>query len=62
MPKKSTSNKNNGTAKTTPIKKAVDVTKSRDEKIDQDFPGFPHPPSTPEAIKNAGKNKKTNAG
>lgn len=34
-----------------------DVAQSKDEKIDQDYPGFPHQPATEKAI----KHKKTNS-
>lgn len=37
--------------KTQPIKKKEQVQQSKDERIDQDFPGFPHPPATEEVIK-----------
>lgn len=49
-PKKSTDN-------TKPIEKKEEVQQSNDEHIDQDFPGFPHLPSTEESIKD--KNKGT---
>ena len=42
---------------TQPIRNTEDVRKSKDEKIDQDFPGFPGHPATPAVIKNAGKAK-----
>jgi hypothetical protein len=35
---------------TKPITKKEQVQQSNDEKIDQDFPGFPHSPSTEETI------------
>jgi hypothetical protein len=57
-------------AKTKPFKNEEEVQQSSDEHIDQDFPGFPHLPSTNKTIKPktdtdkkvAGtlKNKKTN--
>jgi hypothetical protein len=34
------------TTKTTPIKKEEEIATHPDAKIDQDFPGFPHHPST----------------
>lgn len=37
--------------KTQPIKRKEQVQQSKDERIDQDFPGFPHPPATEEVIK-----------
>lgn len=43
---------------TNPIKTKEQVQQSKDEKIDQDFPGFPHHPSTEEEV----KNKKTSPG
>lgn len=42
--------------KTKPIKNKEEVQQSNDERIDQDFPGFPHPPSTEEAIIKKKKN------
>ncbi len=35
-----------------PIKKKEDVQKSNDEHIDQDYPGFPHPPAREKTIRN----------
>jgi hypothetical protein len=43
-PKKATEKKQKP-AKTAPIKKKEDVEKSKDEKIDEDFPGYPHYPA-----------------
>lgn len=43
---------------TKPIDEKHEVQQSNDEHIDQDFPGFPHPPSTEAAIV---KKKKTTA-
>ena len=40
---------------TKPIRTPEDVEKSRDNRIDQDFPGYPHAPSKEELI-----NPKTN--
>ena len=37
-----------------PIDKKEEVQKSKDDHIDQDFPGYPHPPSKEKTIK--GKN------
>lgn len=62
MKKQSSTSENKSKGKTTPIKRAEDVKNSKDEKIDQDFPGFPNHPATPEVIKNKGKDKETNAG
>jgi len=45
--------KNEGQSK--PIKTKEQVQQSNDERIDQDFPGFPHAPSTEEAVKTKGK-------
>jgi len=36
---------------TNPIEKKEQVQQSNDEKIDQDYPGFPHSPSSEETIK-----------
>ena len=36
---------------TRPIKNKEQVQQSNDEKIDQDFPGFPNAPATEETIK-----------
>ena len=52
--------------KANPIKKEEEVQQNPDEHIDQDYPGFPHPPSdkksiTPETVtekKSAGAIKK----
>ena len=40
-----------GSGKTTPIKAKEQVQQSNDEKIDQDFPGFPHGQATENIIK-----------
>jgi hypothetical protein len=42
--------------KTKPIRKKEQVQQSNDERIDQDFPGFPHPPSKKEIISNGSAN------
>ena len=39
---------------TRPIRKKGEVQQSNDEHIDQDFPGFPHPPAGKEAIAHNG--------
>lgn len=39
---------------TKPIRKKDEVQQSNDEHIDQDFPGFPHPPSKNETISHNG--------
>ncbi|MBC7934767.1 MAG: hypothetical protein H7Y86_05325 [Rhizobacter sp.] len=51
--KKSIANKDAAPVKgnTKPIKNKEQVQESNDEKIDQDFPGFPHAPATEDAIK-----------
>lgn len=36
---------------TQPIKNKEQVPQSKDEHIDQDFPGFPHAPATEDTIK-----------
>ena len=42
--------------KTRPIQKKEQVQESNDERIDQDFPGFPHLPSKKETISNGSAN------
>ena len=37
-----------------PIQKKGEVQQSNDERIDQDFPGFPHPPAKKETITHNG--------
>jgi hypothetical protein len=37
--------------KTNPIDKKEEVRQSNDQHITQDFPGFPHPPSSKKTIK-----------
>ena len=37
-------------AKSNPFKKEEDVQKNPDQHIDQDFPGFPHHPSSEKSI------------
>lgn len=39
---------------TRPIRKKDEVQQSNDEHIDQDFPGFPHPPAKKETISHNG--------
>jgi hypothetical protein len=53
--RKPAENKENDTKKHPMTKE--DVANSKDEKIDQDFPGFPHPPASEKII----KHKKTNS-
>jgi hypothetical protein len=48
--------------KTSPIKKENDVKKSADPHIDQDFPGFPDPPSDKKKINPKTKTEKKLAG
>lgn len=36
---------------TKPIRTKEEVAQNPDERIDEDFPGFPHPPSEEKAIK-----------
>jgi hypothetical protein len=52
------------TAKTRPIKKEEEVQQNPDPHIDQDFPGFPHSPSTKKNIapKTVTEKKTANAG
>jgi hypothetical protein len=42
--------------KTNPIRKKDQVQQSNDERIDQDFPGFPHHPSRKETISSGSAN------
>lgn len=58
MEKKQDSTAASKPGNTEPIKTKEQVQQSKDEKIDQDFPGFPHHPSTEETI----KKKKTSPG
>ncbi len=58
MNKKQDDTKQDKKGNTQPIKTKEEVQESKDEKIDQDFPGFPHPPSTEEVV----KHKKTSPG
>lgn len=52
MKKKTTGNQENKSTKgTQPIKSKEEVQQSKDNRIDQDFPGFPHLPATEDAIK-----------
>jgi hypothetical protein len=45
--------KTTGRSKATkPIKNKEDIQRSNDEHIDQDFPGYPHPPSEGSIIRN----------
>ena len=41
---------------TGPIRKKEEVPQSNDERIDEDFPGFPHHPSKKETISNGSAN------
>ena len=41
---------------TRPIRKKEQVQESNDERIDQDYPGFLHPPSKKETISNGSAN------
>lgn len=58
MEKKHNNTKDVKKGATDPIKNKEQVQQSKDEKIDQDFPGFPHHPSTEETV----KTKKTSPG
>jgi hypothetical protein len=51
-------------AKTSPIKKEEEVQQNPDPHIDQDFPGFPHSPSSKKSIapKTVTEKKAANAG
>lgn len=40
-----------GNNKAQPMKEQEEVQKNPDQKINQDYPGYPHPPSTEETIK-----------
>jgi len=46
---------------TSPITKKEDVAKSNDKKIDEDFKGFPHAPSSKQLIKPETKEEKKTA-
>ena len=54
-PRKPANNKANDNKKY-PMSKE-DVANNKDEKIDEDFPGFPHPPATENTV----KHKKSNS-
>jgi hypothetical protein len=43
--------KANQKKRTDPIDKKQEVQKTNDDRIDQDFPGYPHPPSKEKTIK-----------
>ena len=47
---------------TTPLTKEEDIQKNPDPRIDQDFPGFPHLPSSKKNIKPATEEDKKSAG
>jgi hypothetical protein len=47
--------------KTNPIDTKEEVQKAKDEHIDQDFPGYPHPPSEEKTINPVTKEDKANA-
>lgn len=47
--------------KTDPIDKKEEVQQTNDEHIDQDFPGYPHPPSQDKTINPVTKQEKANA-
>ena len=47
--------------KTDPIDKKEEVQQTKDEHIDQDFPGYPHSPSREKTINPATKEDKANA-
>lgn len=47
--------------KTDPIDKKEEVQQTKDEHIDQDFPGYPHSPSQEKMINPATKEDKANA-
>ena len=44
-----------------PIKKEEDVQQNPDERIDQDFPGFPHPPADKKSIQPVTETEKKSA-
>lgn len=54
-PRKPSENKDNDDKKYPMTKE--DVATNKDEKIDQDYPGFPHPPSEEKTV----KHKKSNS-
>jgi hypothetical protein len=47
--------------KTTPIKNKQSISEHSDNKIDQDFPGFPQPPSSLELIQPKTEDEKKTA-
>ncbi len=47
--------------KTDPIDKKEEVQETKDEHLDQDFPGYPHPPSQEKTINPVSKEDKSNA-
>ena len=47
--------------RTKPIRTPEDVEKSRDNRIDQDFPGYPHAPSKEELINPETSNQRKTA-
>lgn len=51
MKKETTAGKKEGNKKNDPITRKEEVEHSKDERIDQDFPGFPHAPATEDTIK-----------
>jgi len=48
--------------KSAPIKKEKEVAQNPDPHIDQDYPGFPHPPSGKKAITPKKETEKKSAG
>lgn len=48
--------------KANPIKKEEEVQQNPDEHIDQDYPGFPHPPSDKKSIMSKTVTEKNSAG
>lgn len=48
--------------KPNPIKKEEEVQQNNDEHIDQDFPGFPHPPADKKSITPQTLTEKKSAG
>lgn len=54
--------KNISNKKNKPIKEQDDVKQSNDQHIDQDFPGFPNPPSAEKNINPETENEKKEAG
>jgi hypothetical protein len=60
--KMNSSDKSKGNKKSSALTTEEEVQKNPDPRIDQDFPGFPHPPSHKKNIKPATEEEKKSAG